>query len=70
MAALKELTLEFSTVFGRSIKQEISLSGENSTSVPQHVGTFYSELTILNVNKEPTIVYQITGIADELQTKK
>ena len=37
---------------------------------PLHVGTYNGELAVTNLNKESTVIYKITGIADEPPSEK
>lgn len=98
IAATKEVSLEFSTAAGKSVKQELPLqnpstevwnfkitcSGDDYFSAPQRVsvkpqstgylpitfspfkvGTYTGTVTVVNLNKESTVVYQLSGSVDE-----
>jgi hypothetical protein len=98
VAATRELSMDFSTVAGKSMKQEIPLpntsqeawtfkltiSGDSSfsaptrlsvkasscgyvpvTFVPAKIGTFSAQLTIVNLVKESTVIYNLAATVDE-----
>ncbi|OHS98266.1 hypothetical protein TRFO_35361 [Tritrichomonas foetus] len=98
LSATKELTLEFNTVSGRSMKQDvpfhnpsnepwnfkITVTGDSSFSAPPRItvkpnstimlpvtyqpnkiGCFSGDLTVMNLNKESTVIYHMTAQVDE-----
>lgn len=101
--AVKEMSIEFSTVSGRQVHQDIPLtnpsdevwnfkvttSGDSVFSAPQRVsvkpgttgnmtvnftplrvGSFKGELMLTNASSEATVIYKLTGVADEPPAEK